>query len=262
MNDSHTALCCLDLTSLNDTDTDQTIRELCTRAVTPYGKVAAVCVYPEFVGVASECLNGAGVDIATVINFPFGNRVTKSDVVATIENTHEKTLWAISDGATEIDVVLDYNAFLNNDLKAFDNVLECINTAYGCGVKVKVILETAAFDDMDRLREACDELVRHNVDFLKTSTGKHARGGATPDAARVLSAAAARAGCGVKISGGVKTLADCQAYITLARDAGIAVAPDKFRFGASGVLDVLLRELGGDTPQTAHTGAPSPIPTY
>ena len=39
----------LDLTSLNENDTPDTVKDLCFRAVTPYGKTAAVCIYPKFI---------------------------------------------------------------------------------------------------------------------------------------------------------------------------------------------------------------------
>ena len=46
------ALSCLDLTSLNTDDTSDTIATLCQRAQTPFGPVAAVCVWPRFVAQA------------------------------------------------------------------------------------------------------------------------------------------------------------------------------------------------------------------
>ena len=58
------ALPLLDLTSLNDDDSDATINRLCARARTPFGDVAAVCVYPRFVKLCRERLAGSGVRIA------------------------------------------------------------------------------------------------------------------------------------------------------------------------------------------------------
>ena len=40
------ALSCLDLTSLNDHDTEADIARLCERAQGPFGPTAAVCVWP------------------------------------------------------------------------------------------------------------------------------------------------------------------------------------------------------------------------
>ena len=50
------ALRCLDLTSLNDADTEVDIAALCQRAKTAYGPVAAVCVWPRFVALARSLL--------------------------------------------------------------------------------------------------------------------------------------------------------------------------------------------------------------
>ena len=63
----------LDLTSLNDDDTETVIERLCARARTPIGDVAAVCVYPRFVAAAKRLLRGSTVRIATVANFPAGD---------------------------------------------------------------------------------------------------------------------------------------------------------------------------------------------
>ena len=87
----------LDLTSLNDDDTEQTIIDLCRQAQTPLGNVAAVCVYPKFVATAYKQLKESTINIATVINFPDGNQDIEK-IVADITT-------AIKQGATEVDLV-------------------------------------------------------------------------------------------------------------------------------------------------------------
>ena len=42
------ALSLMDLTSLNDDDTDAVIQTLCGNASSESGQVAAVCIYPQF----------------------------------------------------------------------------------------------------------------------------------------------------------------------------------------------------------------------
>lgn len=59
-------LALLDLTSLNDGDTKESVKALCARALTPAGPVAAVCVWPRFVKTARAALKGSPVKIATV----------------------------------------------------------------------------------------------------------------------------------------------------------------------------------------------------
>jgi deoxyribose-phosphate aldolase len=74
----------------------------------------------------------------------------------------------------------------------------------------------------------CDAAVDGGADFVKTSTGYHAAGGATADAVRTMRAAVGTR-CGVKASGGLRTLADCLAAL----DAGAD------RLGLSGTAAVL-----------------------
>ena len=50
------ALTLMDLTSLNDNDTDSTIEALCQQVKTPFGTPAAVCVYPQFIVTAQRAL--------------------------------------------------------------------------------------------------------------------------------------------------------------------------------------------------------------
>ena len=65
------ALACLDLTSLNDTDSESDIARLCERAQGPFGPVAAVCVWPRLAACARQRLPGH-IAVAAVANFPTG----------------------------------------------------------------------------------------------------------------------------------------------------------------------------------------------
>ena len=97
---------CLDLTSLNETDDEERITALCQKALTPYGNTAAVCVYPIFIPLAKRLLP-AEVKTATVINFPAG--------VPDINLMEKEIKNALSLGCDELDVVLPYRIFQNND---------------------------------------------------------------------------------------------------------------------------------------------------
>ncbi len=67
----------MDLTSLNDDDTDERIEALCQRAKTPAGHPAAICIYPRFIVPARRALTAHRLNdtihIATVTNFPHGD---------------------------------------------------------------------------------------------------------------------------------------------------------------------------------------------
>lgn len=240
------AVALLDLTSLNDDDSEASVAALCRRAVTPAGPVAAVCVWPRFVKAARKALKGAPVKIATVVNFPSGE-----DDGATVA---ADTRAALKAGADEIDVVLPYRAFIEGARTAPGKVLHACREACGEGVVMKVILESGAFPDPDLLTWAGRDAIAAGADFLKTSTGKTSPA-ATLEAAALMLHTIGQAGrpVGFKASGGIRDAAAAASYLYLA-DALMGedwATAQRFRFGASGLLDSLLAVLGE---------APAPVP--
>ena len=225
----------LDLTSLNDDDTPEHIRDLCAKAVTPRGPVAAVCVLPAFVGVAKKALDGTGVKVAAVANFPAG----EDDPFGAADEAQ----FEVTAGADEIDVVVPWQAAVDGDLEAVGTLVAACAAAAPPG-GLKAILETGSHPSPELTREIADQALANGAGWLKTSTGKIGQG-ATLDAARILLEAVRDFGSGgVKVSGGVRTGDDARAYIALAEEVmGEGwVSPDTFRIGASSLLDVLLAE--------------------
>jgi deoxyribose-phosphate aldolase len=257
------SLQCLDLTTLGDNDDAAKVISICNKALySRKSSVAGICIFPEFVGIASKRLSKypTFTAIATVINFPHGDKVTSGTLGINLEavqgNTDFVVSSAIAEGATEIDIVLDYKSFLNGDKEKSRALLTACKDACRTGNAImKVIVESAAFDKYEDLKQACELAIEcmDNGDFLKTSTGKYILNGkgqgATPETGAVLLEAAASSDkkIGVKISGGVKTNDDCARYTALARSiAGDDfVKPVTFRFGASGVYDDLVKNLNG-----------------
>lgn len=230
----------LDLTDLSDTCSGEAIRQLCQRAVTPHGTVAAVCIWPRFVSEARPRLAGTGVRLATVINFPRGG----DNIDRAVTDTRE----ALKDGADEIDLVMPYHAFLAGDEAVATDMIEAVGESLPAHAQLKVILETGALEDDRQIARAATLALKAGAHFIKTSTGKTAVS-ATPGAARVMLEAIKAAGghAGFKAAGGVRTLEDAALYIGLAdtiMGAGWADARH-FRIGASGLLDVLLATLDG-----------------
>lgn len=233
----------MDLTSLNEDDTENTIRKLCDQAVSSFGAVAAVCVYRQFVALAADCLKShPEVKLATVVNFPAGN-----DDLATVCSETEQ---ALADGANEIDLVLPYPDLLaGNAETCAEMVKEIADLSHSRNAKLKVILETGAFSDSPLLTEACDIAINNGADFLKTSTGKIAVG-ATPAAAREI-CARIKANqvsdrVGIKISGGVRSVADGVQYLDIIREAFGEqwITAEHVRIGASSLLADIQRHLG------------------
>jgi len=234
------ALTCLDLTDLSETCSDHAVEALCARALTPHGPVAAVCLWPQFVSRARAALRGSSVRLATVANFPSGGE----DIDRVTEDVEE----ALSDGAQEIDLVMPYRAFLRGDERIAHDLIAAVRDVVDQGRGLKVILETGALGQPERIAAASRLAVEAGADFLKTSTGKNAVS-ATLDAAEAMLGAVRAAGrpVGLKVSGGIRTLADAAAYLDLAdRVMGPGWAtPKTFRIGASGLYGDLIAVVEG-----------------
>jgi len=246
--DLHTAarlaLACLDLTSLNDGDTEADVRQLCARAQGPHGPVAAVCVWPRFAALARRELP-AHIAVAAVANFPDGS----ADVARAVRDTRE----IVEARAQEVDVVLPFAALQRGDEQAVVAVLQAVRAACE-GLVLKVILETGVLADDALIARASQLSLDAGADFLKTSTGKTPVS-ATPPAARVMLAqiaADARGAVhvGFKASGGIRTVADAAVYFALCEQAlgPQALQPARFRIGASSLLNDVEAVLGGQTP--------------
>jgi deoxyribose-phosphate aldolase len=242
------ALGLLDLTSLNDGDTEATVEKLVAKATTKFGHVAAVCIWPRFTSVAKKKLGDSPIHLAVVNNFPKGGTDTKAAA--------EDARAAIAAGADEIDTVLPYRAFLDGDTKAGRDLVAAVREACGNRARLKVILEICVLATGANVAEASALAIEAGADFIKTSTGK-LQYGATPDGARAMLEtikATKNPGrkLGFKAAGGVRTLQQAEFYVGLADEIlgqGWAT-PETFRIGASGLLDDLLKHLGG-APATA-----------
>ena len=234
------ALASLDLTNLNDDCDEAAIRDLAARALTRFGPVAALCVWPRFVALASDLVKASNIKVATVVNFPSGDE--------TVSEVCDMTERAVADGADEIDLVVPYKSFLEGREESVLTRVQRVKRAAGYGTKVKAILETGVLTDGALIRRASDLAIEGGADFIKTSTGKVAVN-ATPRAARIMLEAIRDSGepVGFKPAGGVKTTRDAVNYLELCDEfmgEGWAT-PDTFRIGASSVLDALLATLSG-----------------
>lgn len=227
----------LDLTSLNDADTDETISTLCQKAVSPFGKVAAVCVYPRFVKLAVTFLQGSGIATATVVNFPHGQH--------SLNQVLDEIKYVLQQGAKEIDLVFPYHLYLQGEKKAAMDMVEeskklCEN------VILKVILETGILKNQEIIASASHDAILAGADFLKTSTGKTPTG-ATPEAAysMLLTIQESHQSVGFKVSGGIKTIDDAEIYLNLAQQimGQNWINKKTFRIGASRLFDEILGEL-------------------
>jgi deoxyribose-phosphate aldolase len=235
----------VDLTTLEGADTPGKVRSLCAKAMHPdpgdpaTPAVAAVCVYPDLVAVAVEALGGSQVRVASVATaFPSG-RAALATKLADVRD-------AIQAGADEIDMVIDRGAFLAGRYGVVHDEIAAVRAACGTA-HLKVILETGELVTLDNVRRASVLALIAGADFIKTSTGKVSPAATPPVALVMLQAVrdyadATGAARGVKLAGGIRTSKDAIRYLVMVSEvAGPRwLDPDRFRFGASSLLNDLL----------------------
>ena len=160
------------------------------------------CVQPCWTQLASGLLADTAAKVVVVIGFPHGCERTGVKVAA--------AALAVAEGASELDMVQNIGALKSGDTAlAAADIAAVVRAAQG--VPVKVILETAVLDAHEK-RLACRIARDAGAAFVKTSTGFHALGGATV-ADVALMREVVGSDCGVKASGGVRTLAIAQAML-------------------------------------------------
>jgi deoxyribose-phosphate aldolase len=241
------AVSMVDLTTLEGQDTPGKVRALCAKGRRPdpsdptVPQVAAVCVYPDLVATAKQALAGSGVRVASVATaFPSG-RTALAVKIADVE-------YAVSQGADEVDMVIDRGAFLAGDYLAVYDEIVAVKRACG-GAHLKVILETGELVTYDNVRRAGWLAMLAGADFIKTSTGKVQPAATLPvtlvmlEAVRDFRAATGRQ-VGVKPAGGIRTTKDAIRYLVVVNEtAGEEwLSPEWFRFGASSLLNDLLMQ--------------------
>ena len=180
---------------------------------------ASVCVNGCYVRTAAEFLKDTDVKVACVVGFPLGAQAPNAKA--------GETLVALSDGAAEIDMVLNVGAVKDG---RWDQVTDeirllaglCHGADKGPGALLKVILETCLLTDEEIVR-ACRAAAEAGADFVKTSTG-FSTGGATVHHVALMKETVDRLSASglprmqIKASGGIRTLADARAMIDAGAD--------------------------------------------
>jgi len=181
-------------------------------------KFAAVPVFPSYLPLVSEQLQGTKIAPQLACGFPCGGVATsvkKAEVVQALE-----------DGATEVDMVINIGRLLDKDFKFVENDIKTVvDTAHAADVTVKVILEIGLIKDEDK-KNGVEIACTCGADFIKTCTG-FAEGRATVrDIALIKELAKGR--IKIKASGGVASLEDAASFI----DAGADRVAGRYNFVA------------------------------
>lgn len=232
----------IDLTSLNEDDTTETIAAICEKAIYKNQHVAAICVYPQFVKQVAAFCAGTPIKVVTVANFPFAKEK--------LEDVKFSIAESIANGAQEIDVVFPYHDYLEGKkFKTHEFICDCKEVC-GKNITLKVILETGMLKDLQMVTEISRSVLLAGADFLKTSTGKIKQGTTLQAASALLFvikelSPVLKRSIGLKVSGGVRTIEQAAEYIELANQimGKNWVNPDHFRIGASQLADVVIEKM-------------------
>ncbi|HMA14315.1 MAG: deoxyribose-phosphate aldolase [Bacteroidota bacterium] len=240
----------LDLTSLGDDDGEATVTALCERALAAPIPVAAVCLWPKFVAQAAAMLDGSGIRVAAVANFPAGD----DDLGRAVREAE----FIVKEGGDEVDLVMPYRRWLDGDVDAACGMIAACKDACGEAALLKVILETGRLREPAQIYAASRDAIEAGADFVKTSTGK-IEVSATLAAAEAMLRAIRDSGrdVGFKAAGGIRDTAAAGDYLALAdRMMGSDWADARhFRFGASGLLDDLVARLAGAGGKAGPAGS-------
>lgn len=238
---------CIDLTSLNSTDTRDGIWKFTEKVndfegASDIENVAAICVYPNFVETVKEALT-ANVKIAAVSGgFPSSQTFTEVKIA--------ETALAVTSGADEIDIVLNLGLFFEENYEELTEEIDELKHACR-DARLKVILETGALKSASNIMKASILSLYSGADFLKTSTGKGYEG-ATLEAAYVMCQAIKQYDkknsrkTGFKASGGIVTTEDAVKYYTIVKEVlgDEYMNNEYFRIGASRLAGNLLESIG------------------
>lgn len=242
------ALSMIDHTTLEGSDSEGKVIQLCKKARLPYAPmpdlptVAAVCVYPNMVATAKKELQGTGVNVASVATaFPSG--------MAQLHIKLDDTRYAVDQGADEIDMVISRGEFLKGNYSFIFDEIAAVKEACG-DAHLKVILETGELETLENVRKASDIAMYAGADFIKTSTGKITPAATQPVTLVMLEAIRdfyreTGIKVGMKPAGGIRKAKEALQYLVLVKETLGAdwLNKDLFRFGASSLTNDLLMQI-------------------
>ena len=250
------AIRCMDLTTLSSDDTPDRVRRLCSKALRPLKQeltndlgitslnltVGAVCVYHALVETAVKALKGSNIPVAAVsTGFPHG----LSPLPRRIEEIRD----SVSEGALEIDIVITRAHVFSGNWEALYQEIKSFREACGDS-HLKTILGTGELGSLRNVAKASLVCMMAGADFIKTSTGKEPQNATLPVSLvmlRMIRDYYQKTGhkVGFKPAGGIRTAKQALEWqILMNEELGREwLEPELFRFGASGLLTDIERQL-------------------
>lgn len=244
----------IDLTTLSPKDNKTSIHNFVEAVNKKYESkennlpsVAAICVYPAHIKQVKAELKDPSVRIASVSGgFPASQTLMETKLM--------ETSFAVTDGANEIDIVLNIGEFLDEDWQNVDLEIR-EQKEHATNAKLKVIIESGLLEDPELIRRAAIMSIFSGADFVKTSTGKDCPG-ATLEAAYTIARVIKEyydkfdVRCGIKVSGGIRTPQEAVKYYCIIKSVlgEEWLTNELFRIGASsleGNLRKAISEMKG-----------------
>jgi deoxyribose-phosphate aldolase len=191
----------IDHTILKPEATRSEVLQICAEALR--FEFASVCVNSFWVPLVAGKLGGSASKVCAVVGFPLGASGTAAKV--------SETLGAVSEGAREIDMVLNIGALRGGEYDHVEaDIRAVVAAAQTQGAIVKVILETCLLNNEQKVA-ACEISKRAAAAFVKTSTGFSKSGATVEDVALMRRTVGPE--MGVKASGGIRSIQDVQAMV-------------------------------------------------
>lgn len=250
------AISCMDLTTLAGDDTPGNVLRLCAKGRRPVRDdvlqalgvadlgltVGAVCVYHAYVRTAVDALAGSGIPVAAVsTGFPAG--------LSPLPQRLAEIRASVDAGASEIDVVITRAHVLRGAWDALYDEVRQFRDACG-DAHLKTILGVGELATYTNVARASQVAMMAGSDFIKTSTGKEPSNATIPVGLvmlRQIRDYLDRTGhvVGFKPAGGIRTARQSIDWLVLVKEelGDRWLRPDLFRFGASGLLTDIERQL-------------------
>ena len=250
------SLSCIDLTTLSSDDTPERVWRLCAKARQPLRpelvaslglkglkpQVAAVCVYHSFVKTAVKALQNSEIPVAAVsTGFPHG--------LNPLSRRIEEIRDSIDDGAKEIDIVITRAHVFSKNWQALYDEISAFREASGTA-HLKTILGTGELGTFRNVAKASLVCMMAGADFIKTSTGKEGVNATLPVSLVMLRMIREYLGntgysVGFKPAGGIRTARQSLEWLIMMKEelGREWMEPNLFRFGASGLLTDIERQL-------------------
>ena len=250
------AVTCIDLTTLSGDDTPGNVLRLCAKAKQPIRReildqlvdnpeaitVGAVCVYHNLISTASPALTGSSIPIAAVsTGFPAGQITFKQKI--------DEIKASVEAGAREIDIVISRAYVLTGNWRALYNEVRAFREACDTA-HMKTILATGELATLTNIARASQVCMMAGADFIKTSTGKESVNAILPVGlvmVRQIRDYFERTGhiVGFKPAGGIRKAKEALEWLILIKEelGDNWLTPELFRFGASGLLTDIERQL-------------------